>query len=100
VVQSDAYRDAKLATTAQMLPDLLGPDARRFGQPGNTLEQAGSVRRSWPAHPRWLAQLRAEVRTWLAALGFLRDTAEDIVLAANEAAANAIDHAYPTESGH
>jgi diacylglycerol kinase family enzyme len=30
VVQSDAYRDAKLATTARMLPDLLGPDAKRF----------------------------------------------------------------------
>lgn len=29
VVQSDAYRDAKLATTAQLLPDLLGPDAPR-----------------------------------------------------------------------
>ncbi|HEY6425081.1 MAG TPA: diacylglycerol kinase family protein [Pseudonocardiaceae bacterium] len=30
VVQSDAYRNAKLATTAQMLPDLLGPQAARF----------------------------------------------------------------------
>lgn len=30
VVQSAAYRDAKLATTAQMLPDLLGPGAKRF----------------------------------------------------------------------
>jgi diacylglycerol kinase family enzyme len=30
VVQSDAYRAAKLATTAQMLPELLGPDAKRF----------------------------------------------------------------------
>jgi diacylglycerol kinase family enzyme len=27
VVQSDAYRDAKLATWAQMLPEMLGPDA-------------------------------------------------------------------------
>jgi len=27
VVQSDAYRDAKLETSAQMLPELLGPDA-------------------------------------------------------------------------
>jgi diacylglycerol kinase family enzyme len=27
VVQSDAYRDAKLATWTRMLPDLLGPDA-------------------------------------------------------------------------
>ncbi|GAY10028.1 diacylglycerol kinase family protein [Pseudonocardia sp. N23] len=29
VVQSDAYRDAKLATTAQVLPDMLGPGGRR-----------------------------------------------------------------------
>jgi hypothetical protein len=31
VVQSDAYRDAKLATTAQLLPDMQGPGAQRFG---------------------------------------------------------------------
>jgi diacylglycerol kinase family enzyme len=31
VVQSDAYRDAKLGTWAQMLPDLLGPQASPFG---------------------------------------------------------------------
>ncbi|GAB2984359.1 diacylglycerol kinase [Amycolatopsis acidiphila] len=30
VVQSDAYRDAKLTTTTQLLPELLGPDARGF----------------------------------------------------------------------
>jgi diacylglycerol kinase family enzyme len=30
VVQSDAYRNAKLATTTQLLPGLLGPDAQRF----------------------------------------------------------------------
>jgi diacylglycerol kinase family enzyme len=30
VVQSDAYRDAKLGTTARMLPDLLGPGVRRL----------------------------------------------------------------------
>jgi diacylglycerol kinase family enzyme len=30
VVQSDAYRDAKLGTTARMLPDLLGPGGKRF----------------------------------------------------------------------
>ena len=30
VVQSEAYRDAKLATTAQVLPDLLGPGAARL----------------------------------------------------------------------
>ena len=30
VVQSKDYRDAKLATTAQLLPELLGPGAKRF----------------------------------------------------------------------
>jgi diacylglycerol kinase family enzyme len=30
VVQSDDYRDAKLSTTAQLLPELLGPEAERF----------------------------------------------------------------------
>ena len=30
VVQSDAYRGAKLGTTAAMLPDLVGPDAKPF----------------------------------------------------------------------
>lgn len=30
VVQSKGYRDAKLATTAQLLPELLGPHADRF----------------------------------------------------------------------
>jgi diacylglycerol kinase family enzyme len=30
IVQSEAYRDAKLKTAADMLPDLLGPDARPF----------------------------------------------------------------------
>src|SRR3954447_3428827 len=30
VVQSEAYRDAKLGTTARMLPDLLGPAGKRF----------------------------------------------------------------------
>jgi diacylglycerol kinase family enzyme len=30
IVQSEAYRDAKLKTAADMLPDLLGPDAEPF----------------------------------------------------------------------
>ncbi len=30
IVQSDEYRDAKLKTAADMLPDLLGPDAQPF----------------------------------------------------------------------
>jgi diacylglycerol kinase family enzyme len=30
IVQSQAYRDAKLKTAAEMLPDMLGPDAKPF----------------------------------------------------------------------
>jgi diacylglycerol kinase family enzyme len=47
VVQSDAYRDAKLATTAQLLPDLLGPDAQRldlrFARPGGGATPSADV---------------------------------------------------------
>jgi diacylglycerol kinase family enzyme len=45
VVQSDAYRDAKLATTTQILPDLLGPggarsELRHTGPDGNPTPSA------------------------------------------------------------
>ena len=60
--------------------------------------QAGPVHLSWPADPHCLSQVRSAVRTWLAPLGFASDTIEDIVLATNEAASNAIDHAYATIS--
>jgi diacylglycerol kinase family enzyme len=47
VVQSDAYRDAKLATAAGMLPDLLGPDAAgfdlRFTGPDGTHETTADL---------------------------------------------------------
>ena len=38
--------------------------------------------------------MRAEVRRWLAPFDLPDDTAHDMVLAVNEAAANAIEHAY------
>jgi serine/threonine-protein kinase RsbW len=62
------------------------------------LDAARSVWRTWSTDPAMLAELRTAVRTWLAPLGFSDETAEDIVLAVNEAASNCIDHAYPT--GH
>ncbi|WP_344022914.1 diacylglycerol/lipid kinase family protein [Pseudonocardia kongjuensis] len=47
VVRSEAYREAKLATAAAMLPDLLGPDARRpdlrFTGPGGELRHTSDV---------------------------------------------------------
>ncbi len=59
-------------------------------------DAARSIQLTWPAHPGRLAELRGAVRTWLGPLGFSDETAEDIVLAVNEAASNTIDHAYPT----
>jgi anti-sigma regulatory factor (Ser/Thr protein kinase) len=41
-----------------------------------------------------LSSIRAEVRRWLAPLGLPEDTEQDIVLAANEAASTAAEHAY------
>ncbi|GEL19770.1 diacylglycerol/lipid kinase family protein [Pseudonocardia asaccharolytica] len=47
VVQSEAYRDAKLATTAQLLPDLLGPGAEgfdlSFDRPDGTVARSAGV---------------------------------------------------------
>ena len=57
-------------------------------------ERPEFVHRTWPAHPRHLATLRAEVRRWLAPLALLGDAEIDLVLAVNEAASNCVEHAY------
>ena len=46
------------------------------------------------AHPNRLAELRRRLAAWLAAHGATPAEANDIVLAAHEAAMNAIEHAY------
>jgi len=60
------------------------PDTAAFGH------------RAWPARAGALTQIRREVRRWLAPLEVMPDAEADLVLAVNEAAANAIDHAYRT----
>jgi serine/threonine-protein kinase RsbW len=57
------------------------------------------VRRSWPAHPRHLALIRAETSGWLAHLDLCDEVREDVVLAVSEAASNAMEHAYVRPSG-
>ena len=52
------------------------------------------VHRSWPAHPRQLAALRAEVRCWLTPFTLADDAEDDLVLAVSEAASNSVEHAY------
>jgi anti-sigma regulatory factor (Ser/Thr protein kinase) len=48
----------------------------------------------WPAAPSSLATIRSVLRRWLAGLGADDDEAYDIVVACQEACANAIEHAY------
>lgn len=52
-----------------------------------------------PAAPQALATLRATLRTWLRGAGVDRDEADEIVVACNEACANAVEHAYALTRG-
>jgi serine/threonine-protein kinase RsbW len=62
------------------------PDTAAFGH------------RVWPARAGALTRIRHEVRRWLAPLEVIPEAEADLVLAVNEAAANAIDHAYRTDT--
>ena len=58
------------------------------------------VHRSWPADPEQLAVIRRELSGWLAPLALSEEETADVVLAVDEAAANAVRHAYgPDEAG-
>ncbi|MGQ0574568.1 MAG: ATP-binding protein [Pseudonocardia sp.] len=63
-------------------------------------ERIEFIHRSWPADPRQLVVIRRELAGWLAPLSLTADEIDGIVLAVDEAAANAVCHAYgPGESG-
>jgi anti-sigma regulatory factor (Ser/Thr protein kinase) len=54
----------------------------------------------WPAEAGQLAAMRAEVHRWLAPFDLPDDADHDLILAVNEAATNAIEHAYrPRDAG-
>ena len=58
------------------------------------------VHRSWPADPAQLSVIRHELARWLVPLQLTEDETADVVLAVDEAAANAVRHAYgPGTSG-
>lgn len=52
------------------------------------------VHRSWPADPAQLSVIRRELAGWLAPLSLTEDETSGVVLAVDEAAANAVRHAY------
>ena len=54
---------------------------------------------TWPAQPEVLAGLRSLMRRWLRARGADEETTYDVVLACQEACANAIEHAHAPGRG-
>ncbi|HTK67122.1 MAG TPA: SpoIIE family protein phosphatase [Pseudonocardia sp.] len=52
-----------------------------------------------PASPEQLRTLRREIDVWAGASALTQDAALDLQLAVSEAATNAIEHAYPEDSG-
>jgi anti-sigma regulatory factor (Ser/Thr protein kinase) len=84
----------------QLLADLLGG-----GGPADdvallvvrTLASADSLALRCPARPNALGPMRDRVRDWLVALGAGPTEREELILAVNEAAANAVEHAYGLE---
>ena len=58
------------------------------------------VHRSWRAEPAQLGAIRRELVDWITPLGLSPDEVDDVVLAVDEATANAVQHAYgPDEHG-
>ncbi|GAA1836819.1 hypothetical protein GCM10009836_14210 [Pseudonocardia ailaonensis] len=60
-------------------------------------ESVEYVHRSWPADASQLSVIRHELLGWLAPLGLDTDQTDDVVLAVDEAVANAVRHAYPDD---
>ncbi|WP_051772885.1 ATP-binding protein [Saccharothrix sp. NRRL B-16314] len=52
----------------------------------------------FPARPGELAAVRARLDSWLAAEGLSEDDRYDLLIAVNEAASNAVEHAYASDS--
>jgi PAS domain S-box-containing protein len=60
---------------------------------------APRFRAELPASPEQLAGLRRRLREWLTAVGVDGDAEADVLLACGEAAANAVEHAFPDQPG-
>ncbi len=58
---------------------------------------AAMFSRSFPAAPSELADLREQLRGWLAEHGVAEDVERGVVLAVSEAAANAVEHGYGSD---
>ncbi|WP_436392334.1 SpoIIE family protein phosphatase [Amycolatopsis sp. MEPSY49] len=94
-------RDADLAELAATLMGRLRP-AEGYEDDVALLLYRRSVpplELDFPAHPDSLAPTRRWLRAWLGTASLGEDLAQDILVAAGEACANAVEHAYPGAEG-
>jgi anti-sigma regulatory factor (Ser/Thr protein kinase) len=61
--------------------------------------ERGRLKTSHPADPEQLGEARAVLRTWLEGVGANHAEISEILLAANEACMNVIEHAYESNGG-
>jgi len=61
---------------------------------------AQDLRTSWPAQPEALVAVRRLLRRWLHVRGASEDESHDILVACQEACANAVEHAYGPGHAH
>jgi anti-sigma regulatory factor (Ser/Thr protein kinase) len=59
-----------------------------------------NLRTTWPAQPEALVAIRRLLRRWLRARGASEDELHDILVACQEACANAVEHAYGPGHAH
>ncbi|GAA4553126.1 ATP-binding protein [Pseudonocardia xishanensis] len=103
--QSDSLPPTDAPTSTDTDPQDLSAEAlavlstQRDDEPETELSGAGIeyVHRSWPADPEQLSVIRHELRRWLEPLRLSGDEVDDVVLAVDEAVANAVRHAYPED---
>ncbi|WP_181783588.1 ATP-binding protein [Pseudonocardia pini] len=92
--EPDTLALADLALLAQVHVDDVDDEEDELTGVAESVEY---VHRSWPADPNRLSVIRHELRRWLAPLDLSENETDDVVLAVDEAAANAVRHAYPSD---
>ncbi|GAA4698799.1 hypothetical protein GCM10023215_41510 [Pseudonocardia yuanmonensis] len=93
--------DTETATAAAaldplaVLAEVTGDTERAEADLTGLADSVEYVHRTWPARADRLSVIRHELLGWLAPLGLTPEQRDDVVLAVDEAAANAVRHAYP-----
>ncbi|WP_433507717.1 ATP-binding protein [Pseudonocardia halophobica] len=82
---------------AAVLAEVTGDVERAGADLTGLADSVEYVHRSWPANPVQLSVIRRELLGWLAPLGLSTEQKDDVVLAVDEAVANAVRHAYPED---